>query len=259
MMAGSVVTVAAGADPVPRAAALLSERAAGRERQGMRRIAILAGLAAAGGRPRALVPAIRWTMPQRGLPRARTVSPRPAAPCGNAVEMAYDFGGVSGYAFVRRKVDIPLPRNYEIRFRMRGTGGPQRFADEAHQWRQCVVEGLAQSPPAGRVAGHRRPGGRNRLRLGSDRGQDPAPCRGTRIRRRPQSRRRRGHAADRRSAHRPAARNADRPAARSRIAATTPSSTHRQSQPRAAPTRAPSSASSPTGRWPARTAARSAR
>ena len=42
---------------------------------------------------------------------------------GPALEMAYDFGGVSGYAFVRRKADVSLPRNYEIRFRMRGTGG----------------------------------------------------------------------------------------------------------------------------------------
>ena len=42
---------------------------------------------------------------------------------GPALQMAYDFGGVSGYAFVRRKADIALPRNYEIRFRMRGTGG----------------------------------------------------------------------------------------------------------------------------------------
>jgi len=42
---------------------------------------------------------------------------------GNAVELAYDFGGVSGYAFARRKADIAIPRNYEIRFRMRGRGG----------------------------------------------------------------------------------------------------------------------------------------
>ena len=42
---------------------------------------------------------------------------------GRAVEMAYHFGGVSGYAFVRRKAAITLPNNYEIRFRMRGTGG----------------------------------------------------------------------------------------------------------------------------------------
>ncbi|MGH6706398.1 MAG: discoidin domain-containing protein, partial [Sphingomicrobium sp.] len=39
-----------------------------------------------------------------------------------AVELAYDFGGVSGYAFVRRKADFAIPRNFEIRFRMRGTG-----------------------------------------------------------------------------------------------------------------------------------------
>ena len=39
------------------------------------------------------------------------------------IELRYDFGGVSGYAFVRRKSDIALPSNYELRFRMRGSGG----------------------------------------------------------------------------------------------------------------------------------------
>ena len=42
---------------------------------------------------------------------------------GGAIELSYDFGGVSGYAFVRRKADFVVPPNYEIRFRMRGTGG----------------------------------------------------------------------------------------------------------------------------------------
>ena len=41
----------------------------------------------------------------------------------HAVEMRYDFGGVSGYAFLRRKAEIAIPRNFEIRFRLRGTGG----------------------------------------------------------------------------------------------------------------------------------------
>ena len=41
----------------------------------------------------------------------------------DAVEMSYDFGSVSGYAFARRTTDLTLPRNFEIRFRMRGTGG----------------------------------------------------------------------------------------------------------------------------------------
>lgn len=42
---------------------------------------------------------------------------------GNAVELSYDFGGVNGYAFMHRRADIVLPRNFEIRFRMRGQGG----------------------------------------------------------------------------------------------------------------------------------------
>ena len=46
-----------------------------------------------------------------------------AAPTGRAVELSYNFGGVSGYAFVRRDADLTLPRNYEIRFRTRGNGG----------------------------------------------------------------------------------------------------------------------------------------
>ena len=46
-----------------------------------------------------------------------------SAAVGGAVEMRYDFGRVSGYAFMRRPVALTLPRNYEIRFRIRGTGG----------------------------------------------------------------------------------------------------------------------------------------
>ena len=46
-----------------------------------------------------------------------------AGPTGRAIEFDYDFDGVNGYAFIRRKVDLALPRNFEIRFRMRGQGG----------------------------------------------------------------------------------------------------------------------------------------
>lgn len=42
---------------------------------------------------------------------------------GEAVRMSYDFGEVSGYAFLRREVKRDLPPNFEIRFRVRGTGG----------------------------------------------------------------------------------------------------------------------------------------
>jgi hypothetical protein len=41
----------------------------------------------------------------------------------SAIELDYDFGRVNGYAYVRRKADIALPHNFEIRFRMRGRGG----------------------------------------------------------------------------------------------------------------------------------------
>lgn len=42
---------------------------------------------------------------------------------GKAVRLSYDFGDVSGYAFLRREVSLDLPPNFEIRFRVRGTGG----------------------------------------------------------------------------------------------------------------------------------------
>lgn len=42
---------------------------------------------------------------------------------GKAVQLAYDFGKVSGYAFIRRPVEISFPHNYELRFKVRGTGG----------------------------------------------------------------------------------------------------------------------------------------
>ncbi len=45
-----------------------------------------------------------------------------AAPKGKAVRMSYDFGEVSGYAFLRREVKRDLPPNFEIRFWMRGAG-----------------------------------------------------------------------------------------------------------------------------------------
>jgi len=45
-----------------------------------------------------------------------------AGPGGRAIELEYDFDGVNGYAFIRRKIDLALPRNFEIRFQMRGHG-----------------------------------------------------------------------------------------------------------------------------------------
>ena len=42
---------------------------------------------------------------------------------GRAVELRYDFGRVSGYAYMRRPVTLALPRNFEVRFRIKGSGG----------------------------------------------------------------------------------------------------------------------------------------
>ena len=92
----------------------------------MRRLAALISLALLGAAPPpvfqdAMEQAAAW--PAEGsdgvIARGRAVP----GLSGQAVEMAYDFGGVSGYGFVRRKADVTLPPNYEIRFRMRGTGG----------------------------------------------------------------------------------------------------------------------------------------
>ncbi|MBA3512487.1 hypothetical protein [Sphingomonas sp.] len=46
---------------------------------------------------------------------------------GRAVELAYDFGRVSGYAYMRRPVAIALEDNFEVRFRVKGTGGRNDF------------------------------------------------------------------------------------------------------------------------------------
>ena len=91
----------------------------------MKRLAILAALALVGAAPPlfsdAMDNAAPW--PAEGSDGVAASSRAVPGVSGNAVEMGYDFGGVSGYAFVRRKADVTLPRNYEIRFRMRGSVG----------------------------------------------------------------------------------------------------------------------------------------
>jgi hypothetical protein len=42
---------------------------------------------------------------------------------GNAIELRYNYGRVSGYAFIRRAVAVELPPNFEVRFKLRGNGG----------------------------------------------------------------------------------------------------------------------------------------
>lgn len=42
---------------------------------------------------------------------------------GHALKLDYDFGDVSGYAYLTRKLPIDWPDNYEMRFKVRGQGG----------------------------------------------------------------------------------------------------------------------------------------
>ena len=46
-----------------------------------------------------------------------------SAAAGKAVALRYDFGEVSGYGYMRRPVDLALPRNFEVRFKIKGVGG----------------------------------------------------------------------------------------------------------------------------------------
>ena len=91
----------------------------------MRRLAILVALAVVGAAPPlfsdAMDTAAPW--PAEGSDGVSASSRAVPGAVGQAIQMGYDFGGVSGYAFVRRKADVTLSPNYEIRFRMRGTGG----------------------------------------------------------------------------------------------------------------------------------------
>jgi hypothetical protein len=58
---------------------------------------------------------------------AAKVEAVPVKQTGRALRLSYDFGDVSGYAFLRRKVDLSLLPNFEVRFRVRGTGGRNDF------------------------------------------------------------------------------------------------------------------------------------
>ncbi|HEX8419716.1 MAG TPA: hypothetical protein VF638_06855, partial [Sphingomonas sp.] len=42
---------------------------------------------------------------------------------GGALRLSYDFGKVSGYAFVARSLAIDWAAEYEVTLRVRGTGG----------------------------------------------------------------------------------------------------------------------------------------
>ena len=88
----------------------------------MRRLAALLALALMSAAPAPVFSdpmdsAAAW--PARGSDSVAASS----AAAGGSVEMRYDFGRVSGYAFMRRPVSLTLPRNYQIRFRIKGSGG----------------------------------------------------------------------------------------------------------------------------------------
>lgn len=61
--------------------------------------------------------------PAQGSDSVRASSNAVAGASGQAVELRYDYGRVSGYAYMRREVPLALPPNYELHFRLRGTGG----------------------------------------------------------------------------------------------------------------------------------------
>jgi hypothetical protein len=63
----------------------------------------------------------RW--PAKGSDSVAASSAPVPGVSGRAVELHYDYGRVSGYAYLRRAAAIELPGNYEIRFRLRGNGG----------------------------------------------------------------------------------------------------------------------------------------
>jgi len=65
--------------------------------------------------------AVAW--PSQSSDSVASSSRSVAGSVGRAVGLSYDFGRVSGYAVARRKIDLTLPANFEIRFRMRGRGG----------------------------------------------------------------------------------------------------------------------------------------
>ena len=255
-MAGSVLTVLPVLLLFLVAPALLYARAAGRQRQGMRRLAVLAALALLSAAP---APLFNDPMDMGGGlagRRARTALPRPArrpAARRDALRFRPRVGlcvhAPPGRADPPAQLRNPLPHQGQRR--------AQRSAAQADRRRQCVVEDVAQLSPARRVAGSRRPGRRNRLRLGPDEDKTLRRADGIEF---VVARNRDGGAGTHR--HR-----------RLRIVAlpgapvvpprprTAPTTRSRRSPrpPRAALSRAPSSASSPIGRWPAATAAKSPR
>jgi hypothetical protein len=63
----------------------------------------------------------RW--PAKGSDSVAASNTSVPGASGHAIELRYDYGRVSGYAYMRRAVAVELPRNFEVRFKMRGSGG----------------------------------------------------------------------------------------------------------------------------------------
>ena len=143
----------------------------------MRRLAILAALALIGAAPPLFSDGMEdlaaW--PAEGSDGTTASSRAVPGVSGRALAMSYDFGKVSGYVFVRRKTDVTLPPNYEIRFRMRGSGGRNdlqlkltdgdnvwwkvwRNARPPAQWQEVVVPageiGFAWGPATDKTLRH---------------------------------------------------------------------------------------------------------
>ena len=94
----------------------------------MRRLAALAALALLGAAPPqrpifadAMEDAALW--PAKGSDSVAASNAAVPGASGRAIELRYDYGRVSGYAFVRRAVTVEFPRNFEVRFKMRGAAG----------------------------------------------------------------------------------------------------------------------------------------
>ncbi len=94
----------------------------------MKRLIALAALALLSAAPPAaslfvdaMDDAVLW--PAHGSDSVSASGASVAGVSGKALALSYDYGRVSGYAYVRRAVTVDLPRNFELRFKLRGTGG----------------------------------------------------------------------------------------------------------------------------------------
>ena len=141
----------------------------------MRRLAILARVRAdrrRAGRATGLLPT-QWTdaalWPAKGSDSVRASNA--AVPGGKRTRDRAALRlrpGVGLCLHVRRKAASSLPRNYEIRFRIRGSGGRNDLQMKLTNGDNVWWKVWRNYRPPDAVAGDRRPGRRDRLRLGAD-------------------------------------------------------------------------------------------